>query len=58
MKNILFLLPVALLLFTLNRAAASFSGSDLLLLSKLADQAHIKTEELGKADGKAGEAEV
>jgi len=33
--------------------ADSFSGSDLLLLSKLADQAHTKTEELRKTDGQA-----
>ena len=43
---------------TTRQEAASFSASDLILLSKLADQAHIKTEELGKADGKAGEAAV
>jgi hypothetical protein len=30
-------------------------GSDLLLLSKLADQAHTKSEELRKADRMAGE---
>jgi len=41
-----------------RQEADSFSWSDLLLLSKMADQAHIKTEELGKADGKAGEAAV
>ena len=39
---------------TRRREADSFSGSDLLLLSKLADQAHTETEELRKADGQAG----
>jgi hypothetical protein len=38
--------------------ADSFSGSDLLLLSKLSDQAHTKTEELRKADGQADEGAV
>jgi hypothetical protein len=33
----------------------SFSGSDLLLLSKLADLAHARTEELRKAGGQANE---
>ena len=34
----------------------SFSGSDLLMLSELADQAHTHPEELRKADGQTDEA--
>jgi hypothetical protein len=37
------------------KTAGSFSGSDLLLLAKLADLAHTEAEELRRADGQADE---
>lgn len=37
------------------KSSDSFSGSDLLLLAKLADQAHTRAEQLRKAEGKADE---
>jgi len=40
------------------QSADSFSGTDLLLLSKLADLAHTKTEELRKTDGQPDDSAV
>jgi hypothetical protein len=37
------------------KEADSYSGSDLLLLAKVADLAHSKVEELRKTDGQADE---
>jgi hypothetical protein len=37
------------------QSADSYSGADLLLLAKVADLAHTRTEELRKAEGQADE---
>jgi hypothetical protein len=39
---------------TKRQEADSFTGSDLFLPAKQAEQAHTETEELRKADGQAG----